>query len=111
VFDLIDRLPVAVENVSLNPKWREQHQFQCDLLRDLLGDPFHAVAFDPAWRTPAVVSLAKGIYEGRHFSDLPLLADALEEAEFGDDELLWHLRSGVEHFRGCWALDLVLKKK
>src|SRR5207249_2972863 len=33
---------------------------------------------DPAWRTPDVFRVAAGIYEERRFTDLPILADALE---------------------------------
>ena len=37
-------------------------------------------AFDPRWRSETAVALAAGIYDGRHFDRLPILADALEDA-------------------------------
>jgi hypothetical protein len=39
---------------------------------------------------------------------LAVLADALEEAGCQDQEILSHCRSGGEHVRGCWVIDLVL---
>jgi hypothetical protein len=39
-----------------------------------------------------------------------VLADGLEEAGCQDVQILGHLRSGGDHVRGCWALDLLLGK-
>jgi hypothetical protein len=41
---------------------------------------------------------------------LAVLADALEEAGCDDAGLPGHLRSAGPHWRGCWALDLILQK-
>jgi hypothetical protein len=57
-----------------------------------------------------VPKLATAIYAGRTFDELPVLADALEDAGCTDAELLGHLRSPGPHVRGCWAVDLVLGK-
>ncbi len=86
---------------------------QADLLRDLIGPlPFRQVLFDPSWRTPAVMALATVIYDDRRFEDLPILADALEEAGADDAEILGHLRQKEpSHVRGCWCLDLVIGKE
>jgi hypothetical protein len=88
---------------------------QCALLRDLLGNPFRRPAATPLSRQPApngnAVKLAKAIYDGRSFADLPVLADALEDEGVTDADVLDHLRGGGEHARGCWALDLVLGMK
>jgi hypothetical protein len=54
--------------------------------------------------------LAQGIYEERAFDDLPVLADALEEAGCDQPDLLAHLRGPGPHVRGCWAVDLLLGK-
>jgi len=80
------------------------------LVRDICGNPFQAVTFDPAWRTATVVALAAGIYAERTFNSLPILADALEEAGCINADLLNHCRQPGEHVRGCWAVDLVLGK-
>jgi hypothetical protein len=81
------------------------------LLRDIFGNPFHPVIFDPRWRTADVVGLARGIYEERAFDRLPLLADALLDAGCDDEHLLAHVRGPGPHARGCWAVDLVLGKQ
>jgi hypothetical protein len=46
----------------------------------------------------------------RTYRSLPLLADALEDADCTDADLLGHLRGPEPHVRGCWAVDLVLGK-
>lgn len=53
-------------------------------------------------------SIAKGIQEDTAFDRLPILADALEDADCPDRPWLDHLRYGTNHSRGCWALDLAL---
>jgi hypothetical protein len=83
---------------------------QADLLREILGNPFRRVALERAWRTPGVLQIARGIYDDLQFSETPILADALEDTGCTTPELLDHLRSGAEHVRGCWAVDLVLGK-
>lgn len=82
------------------------------LLRDLFGPlPFRRVTVQAGARTAAVVALARGIYGDPRFEDLPVLADALEEAGRTDVDLLGHLRSPGPHVRGCWALDLLLARE
>jgi hypothetical protein len=71
---------------------------------------YRTAAFDPTWRTAAVRDLAAGIYEGRTFECMPILADALEEAGCTNQEMLRHCRGPGPHARGCWALYLVLGK-
>jgi hypothetical protein len=84
---------------------------QCDLLRDLVGNPFRRVTVDPAWRGwrgGLLMSMADRIYQARDFSDLPVLADALEEAGCTEPEMPRHCREPRPHVRGCWVIDLVL---
>ena len=85
---------------------------QCGLIRDIFGNPFRPIAFNPAWRTSDVVLLASGTYAERAFDRMPILADALQDAGCDSDDLLTHLRdANATHVRGCWALDLVLGKE
>jgi hypothetical protein len=83
---------------------------QADLIRDIFGNPFQPVAFDPSWRTESVVGLARGMYESRDFGPIPVLADALEDAGCADADVLGHCRGPGPHVRGCWVVDLVLGK-
>jgi hypothetical protein len=86
----------------------------CRLLREFFGNPLRpAPAIDPAWLSwdhGLVARLARAIYDGHRFGELPVLADALEEAGCADEALLAHLRGPGPHARGCWALDLLLGK-
>jgi hypothetical protein len=90
---------------------RAERLAQVELLHDIFGNPFRPASFDPSWRTPAVTALARGIYEERRSEDLPVLADALEEAGCTDATLLGHCRQLGEHVRGCWVVDLALEKR
>ena len=90
-----------------------ERRHQAALLRCLFGPlPFRPPpAIDAAvlaWNDAAVPRIAAAIYDDRRFDDLPVLADALEEAGCADAELLGHCRGGGEHTRGCWPVDLVL---
>jgi hypothetical protein len=80
------------------------------ILRDVFNNACQHVVLDPACKTPTVVQLARSLYEERRFEDMPVLADALEEAGCTNAEVLNHCRSGGDHVRGCWALDLILEK-
>jgi hypothetical protein len=86
---------------------------QCGLLRDTFGNPCRPVVLDPAWLAwngGAVRKMAQAIYADHRFADLPILADALEEAGCADAALLGHCRGPGEHVRGCWVVDLLLGK-
>jgi hypothetical protein len=90
---------------------KSERRAQCDLLRDLVPNPFRSPpAFDPAWLTwndGAVSKMAQTIYAERRFADLPILADALEEAGCDEADILSHCRGGGPHARGCWVIDLL----
>ncbi|AMV28503.1 hypothetical protein VT84_29125 [Gemmata sp. SH-PL17] len=112
----------------------EGHEYKADeaaaqaaLVREIFGNPFRPIVFNPVWRTSDVMLLADGIYTDRAFDRMPILADALQDAGCNNDDLLGHLRDPalvprehadsasdpppVSHVLGCWALDLVLGKE
>ncbi|AMV27511.1 hypothetical protein VT84_24130 [Gemmata sp. SH-PL17] len=88
----------------------EPYLLFCDLLRDIVGNPFRPVTFSPAWRTSTAVTLAAQMYESREFSVMPILADALQDAGCDSADVLNHCRVPGVHVRGCWVVDLVLGK-
>jgi hypothetical protein len=55
--------------------------------------------------------MAKAIHEERRWAELPILADALEEAGCAEPFLLDHLRAGRRHARSCWVTHFILRKK
>ncbi|MFO0880949.1 MAG: hypothetical protein U0840_26800 [Gemmataceae bacterium] len=87
---------------------------QVDLIREVAGNPYKEVHFDPRWLTwegGQIVRFAEAVYESMEFDRMPILADALEEAGCSDETVLEHCRHGGPHVRGCWVLDLVLDKE
>jgi hypothetical protein len=96
-------------------------QWEGAILRDLFRPfPFHPVIISPSlltWNDATVVRLAQAAYEERHLpagtldnTRLAVLADALEEADCSNEDVLGHLRGPGPHVRGCWAIDLCLGK-
>lgn len=95
---------------------------QTSVLREVFSNPFALLPqIDPAhlaWQDETPVKLARSAYDLRslpsgHLDNgrLAVLADSLEEAGLVNDEVLSHLRSAGPHYRGCWALDLVLGRQ
>jgi hypothetical protein len=65
-----------------------------------------------------VPKLARAAYNDRHLpagtldaTRLAVLADALEEAGCDSADILGHLRGSGPHVRGCWVIDLLLRKE
>jgi hypothetical protein len=85
---------------------------QCELLRCIFRDPLRSrPKIDPAWLAwgaGVVRKLAYQIRESGRFEDMPVLADALEDAGCGDEVLLAHLRGPGPHARGCHVVGLLL---
>jgi hypothetical protein len=88
---------------------------QACLLRDIFHYPSRTQFSVPLMalisKDRAVPRIAERIYAERRFEDLPILADALEDAGCDNPDLLSHLRGPGPHVRGCWALDLILGKE
>lgn len=80
---------------------------QCRILRDIVGSPFRPATAEPGWLTSTVVALAHQMYESRDFSPMPILGDALADADCSDEGVLAHCRGPEPHVRGCWVVDLV----
>lgn len=94
---------------------------QVCLLRDIFSYPLRPIAISPhwcRWNDAAVVRLAQTAYDERILpagtldnTRLLILADALEEAGCTDEQILSHLRTGGDHYRGCFVLDALLGKQ
>jgi hypothetical protein len=92
------------------------------LLRCVLGNPFRPSpvlsATVLAWNDGTVRRIAEGIYEERRMPEgtldtgrLAILADALIDAGCDSEDLIQHCREPGPHVRGCWAVDLILRKE
>ncbi len=96
------------------PAWETARASQVALLREIFNNPFRTVGVERTWldhNRGIVRSLARAIYEERRFEDMPVLADALEDAGCSDEQILGHCRGPNGHVLGCWVLDLLLAKK
>src|SRR5262249_36808975 len=70
------------------------------LIHDIFGNPFRPAAVEPAWlrwNGGTVAQMARSIYEERRFEEMPVLADALEEAGCTDAAILDHCRKPGPH--------------
>jgi hypothetical protein len=114
----IEEGPARTENdefeAELKREKRERKQL-ARVLRELVGNAFNPPRFEPAWRTDTVVALARGIFDERAFDRMPILADALLDADCDEEAVLRHCRGtelGVkeqpQHIRGCWVIELIL---
>ena len=90
---------------------RQMKTLKAQILRDIFGNPFRPITFDPSWRTSTVVSLAQQMYESRDFSAMPILADALADAGCSNEAILQHCRGPGPHVRGCFVVDLLIEKE
>lgn len=85
--------------------------FQMRVIREVFGPSESSPATEPwsshSTRLTVLQPLARSIYERRAFNELPILADALEEAGCVDRRIIDHCREHQWHMRGCWVIDLV----
>jgi hypothetical protein len=102
-------------NAVLDLMWRSEQAARggrvADLIREVFANPFRPPVIEPGWLAcnhGAVKHIAEQIAASGNFTDLPILADALEDAGCRDEELLRHCREERTHLPGCWALDAVL---
>lgn len=106
-----------VEGDLLAQKQRADRRALGRLLHDLCGNPFRRVRIAPAWRTATVVGLASAIDHDGAFERLPILADALLDADCDAEAVLRHCRGtephapDASHARGCWVIDLILGRE
>jgi len=80
----------------------------CQVIREVFGNPFCGVTFDPTWRQSEILTLARLLYDTQAFDRLPELADALEGAGCDSADILEHCRRPGPHVRGCWVVDVIL---
>jgi hypothetical protein len=82
----------------------------CDAVRETFANPFRPVELRREWlrnNGGAAGMLAEVIDSEERYAEMPILADALEDAGCRVAAVLDHCRSGVTHRRGCWVMDLL----
>ena len=78
------------------------------VVRLRLATPSRAEAGWLSWQGGLVAAMARQADESGDYGDLPVLADALEDADCDNADILGHLRGPGPHVRGCWVVDLLL---
>jgi hypothetical protein len=93
------------------PKVEEREQ--CRLAREVFGNPWVRPVVRSewmSWQDGTVWKMARTIADEGRWQELPILADALEDAGCDNASLLEHFREPTRHARGCWALDALLQR-
>jgi hypothetical protein len=107
------RQQVRTQQAYRDGSWTER-AWQTAVLRCLAGNLVCPTAMEPRWLDwggGLVVAMGRAIREGKTFEQLPILADALEEAGCSEQAILDHCRGAGPHVRGCWCLSLILGKE
>ncbi|MBI1915912.1 MAG: hypothetical protein HYS12_14430 [Planctomycetes bacterium] len=92
----VERVPIDQRVMSLAVEWHRE---------------FCPATVNPdwlSWNQGCVARVARAIAEEHRFEDLPILADALEEAGCTNAHILDHCREPGEHAQRCWVLELLL---
>lgn len=80
---------------------------KADILRDIVGNPW----INPIVpKSKAIIGLASEMYESRSFVLMPILHDALMDADCFHQAVLNHCLEPI-HNRGCWVVDMILGKQ
>jgi hypothetical protein len=96
------RLCFGSDDSSIQVLLSHRSAAEAELVREVAGNPYK----QPVWQVQrSVVYMASRIYREGAFADMPVLADAAEDAGCCDVDLLEHLRANRLHVKGCWALD------
>jgi hypothetical protein len=104
---------VASHGPGYSERWNAEAAAQAEFMREIFGNPFQPIKVEKRWRTAndgAVVRLAQSICQEGSFADMPILADALEEAGCREEAILSHCWGTAGHVLGCWVLDVLLAR-
>jgi hypothetical protein len=99
------RIILGAEKEFGKPFVEEMRSLFPRLFRDVFPNPYRPIRFDPAWRTATVARVAGAIYADQGWDEMPILADALEEAGCSEGKVLAHCREPGTLVRGCWVVD------
>ncbi len=95
---------------------------QAHIIRDIYVNPFAGLDVDEcererwlSWNGECILKMAYSMYQSDDFRNMPILADALEEAGCEHEEILGHCRQHIsvfpkrqQHVKGCWVVDMLL---
>jgi hypothetical protein len=64
-----------------------------------------------SWRGGFIPGMARTFEQERRWGDLPVLADALEDAGCQSPLILDHCRAGLRHARTCWVINFLMGRR
>lgn len=98
--------------VSISNTTQQPDEAKASLIRCIFGSPTRIpfTVINPSWLTSTVLTIANQMYDSREFSAMPILADALQDADCDNERILDHCRQPGQHVQGCWVIDLLLAK-
>lgn len=100
---------VANNPIFDSPLYYDESHMQ--ILQDILGNPFRKIEIHNHWKTSLIMTTILTMYRERNYTEMPILADMLEDVGCQNEFILNHLRSKNPHYLGCWVLDLFLNRK
>jgi hypothetical protein len=100
------RIPIILQRIRENSESRlKTVKFQLDLVKDIFPPPINRWFDIRQWNNGTVEKIAKVIKKEKSYKDMPILADALEEAGCQNELILNHCRHRKSHYNGCFILD------
>jgi hypothetical protein len=112
--ELADKSTVELNENVLARGYREaisqEKLAQCEIIQDVTGNPFRASALNPSWllwNSGTIIGIVESIVHQGSFVEMPVLADALEDAGCDDRGILDHCTKPRDHVVGCWVLELL----
>jgi hypothetical protein len=98
----------GIAEVQFAPGGRSLAVSLDDATTVLFDIPVRPISINPAWVTSTAVGIAGDIRANGTFDQMPILADALQDAGCDDGDILGICRGPISPLRAGWVLDLVL---
>lgn len=80
----------------------------CHIIRDIVGDPFNNLE-NYIHYNPQIIDAAKQFYHSFDQLSISNLHRLLKHSDNEINSLVRHFEHELTHYRGCWAIDLILK--
>ncbi len=102
------QISVAINTRFAHRKSEDIKTWQGKIIVDFWG----GFDFDPQWKTSDAVAIANNIYDNKNFTQMPILADAMQDAGCDDEIILIRMRDPQHPWhRGCYLIDHLIGKR
>jgi hypothetical protein len=103
--------PEAAGNIEYDLRQTNQAAEVCALAWEIFNNPFKPAKLEVGVKSKlaeVAYPLALEMYRSRDFSLMPQLGKVLQNLGCKQDTVLAHCGAPHPHYKGCWAVDLVL---